>query len=147
LMLAMMCAIIGSSTFLTGATRLGFPVSTTHSIIGGIVGAGVASVGIQKVRWGWHGVSQVFAAWAIAPGIAGVIGAVLFLFTKHFVMSRRHAVRNAFLSIPVYTFITLGALTSKSSPLILVESFSPIHSACRVERHSEESPALRRADR
>ncbi|KAL2796967.1 phosphate transporter [Aspergillus keveii] len=111
LMLTMMCAIIGSSTFLTMATRFGLPVSTTHSIIGGLVGAGTASVGINKIHWGWHGVSQVFAAWAIAPGIAGALGAVLFLITKHFVLSSKYAVHRALFSIPIYTFITIGLLT------------------------------------
>ena len=57
LMLVMMCAVIGSSTFLSMATRYGFPVSTTHSIIGGVVGAGVASVRFKNVNWGWDGVS------------------------------------------------------------------------------------------
>ncbi|KAL3480539.1 phosphate transporter [Aspergillus californicus] len=111
LMLAMMCAIIGSSTFLTIATRFGLPVSTTHSIIGGLVGAGTASVGIKQVHWGWHGVAQVFAAWGIAPGISGILGAVMFLITKHFVLSSKYAVHRALFSIPVYSFITVGALT------------------------------------
>jgi sodium-dependent phosphate transporter len=113
LMLTMMCAIFGSSTFLTIATRFGLPVSTTHSIIGGLVGAGTASVGIHQIHWGWHGVSQVFAAWAIAPGIAGALGATLFLITKHFVLSSKYAVHRALFSIPIYTFITIGLLTSK----------------------------------
>ncbi|KIX09906.1 uncharacterized protein Z518_00987 [Rhinocladiella mackenziei CBS 650.93] len=111
LLLTMMCAIVGSSTFLTVATRFGLPVSTTHSIMGGLVGAGTASVGIHQINWGWTGVSQVFAAWAIAPGIAGVFGATLFLITKYFVMIRQRAVTYAFYSIPIYTFFTIGALT------------------------------------
>ncbi|KAL2826414.1 phosphate transporter [Aspergillus cavernicola] len=111
LMLAMMCAIIGSSTFLTIATRFGLPVSTTHSIIGGLVGAGTASVGIKHVHWGWNGVTQVFAAWGIAPGISGVLGAVMFLITKHFVLSSKYAVHRALLSIPIFSFIAVGALT------------------------------------
>lgn len=114
LLLAMMCTIIASSLFLTIATRYSLPVSTTHSIVGGIVGAATASVGIHQVNWGWRGVSQVFAAWAIAPGISGTIGAILFLITKHFVMTRRRAVRYAFMSIPIYTFITVGSLASKN---------------------------------
>lgn len=118
LLLVMMCALIGSSTFLTIATRFGLPVSTTHSIIGGLVGAGTASVGIDQINWGFRGVSQVFAAWAIAPGIAGIFGALLFLITKYVVMTRRHAVKKAFFSIPIYTFITVGALTSMSSALV-----------------------------
>jgi solute carrier family 20 (sodium-dependent phosphate transporter) len=113
LLLAMMCAIIASSCFLTFATHNGLPVSTTHSIIGGIVGAGVASVGIKEINWGWGGVSQVFAAWVIAPGIAGVLSATLFLITKFFVLMKRDAVRRAFFTIPIYVFITFGSLTSQ----------------------------------
>lgn len=113
LLLAMMCAIIGSSTFLTIATHYGLPVSTTHSIIGGLVGSGVASVGIKKISWGWGGVSQVFAAWIIAPGIAGILGALLFLITKYFILNFRNSVRRAFYSIPFYVFLTFGSVTSK----------------------------------
>ncbi|KFA66683.1 hypothetical protein S40285_05001 [Stachybotrys chlorohalonatus IBT 40285] len=111
LLLAMMCTIFGSSTFLTIATRYGMPVSTTHAIIGGLVGSATASIGIEKVNWGWTGVSQVFAAWVIAPGIAGVLGAGLFYFTKKTVLTKRNAVRRALLSIPFYTFLTVGSIT------------------------------------
>ncbi|CAI0647426.1 unnamed protein product [Colletotrichum noveboracense] len=111
LLLVMMCAIFGSSVFLSVATRNGLPISTTHSIIGGIVGAATASVGIGKISWGWNGVSQVFAAWIIAPGLSGVLGAGLFLVTKKFVLTKTNAVRKAFYSIPFYTFLTFGALT------------------------------------
>lgn len=113
LLLAMMCTAAGSGVFLTIATRYGLPVSTTHSTIGGMVGAAAASVGIKRVDWGVHGVSHVFLAWVIAPGISGVLGAALFLVTKYAVLSRTRAVRNALWSIPVYTFITVGALTSE----------------------------------
>ena len=113
LLLAMMCALVGSSIFLTMATRHGFPVSTTHSIIGGFVGAGTASMGITKIRWGWNGVTQVFAAWIIAPGMAGVIGALMFLTTKRMVLMKPQAAKRAFWSIPIYTFAAVAALTSK----------------------------------
>lgn len=82
LMLGMLCALIGSSLFLTLATKIGLPVSTTHCIIGGIIGVGFATVGANGVDWSWEGVSQVFAAWGIAPCVAGCFGALLFLFTK-----------------------------------------------------------------
>jgi sodium-dependent phosphate transporter len=114
LLLAMMCTLVGSSIFLTIATRYGFPVSTTHSTLGGLVGAATASVGITKVNWGIRGVSQVFLAWVVAPGIAGGLGAALFVFTKVVVLVRRRAVRNAVISIPFYTFLTVGSVTSKS---------------------------------
>lgn len=47
LMLGMVCAVVASSLYLTMATRIGLPVSTTHSIMGGVVGMGVASVGAK----------------------------------------------------------------------------------------------------
>ncbi|KAK0388009.1 hypothetical protein NLU13_4253 [Sarocladium strictum] len=111
LLMAMMCTVFGSSVFLTVATRYGMPVSTTHSVIGGLVGAGTASIGITNINWGWTGVAQVMAAWIIAPGIAGVFGALLFLFTKFMVLVKRNAVRRAMYSIPFYTFMTVAALT------------------------------------
>lgn len=117
LLLAMACAIISSSTFLTIATRYGMPVSTTHSIMGGLVGSATASIGIDKINWGWTGVSQVFAAWAIAPGIAGVIGAIMFFGTRKLVLTSRSAVKRAFYSIPVFTFLTVAAITSMNCPL------------------------------
>ncbi|KAK5654238.1 hypothetical protein OQA88_7413 [Cercophora sp. LCS_1] len=112
LLLAMMCAIIGSSVFLTAATRWGLPVSTTHSIVGGVVGAATASVGINNVSWGWDGVAQVFAAWVIAPGISGMLGALVFSLTNHFVLKRKggQPIRRALLSVPFYTFVTVAAL-------------------------------------
>jgi sodium-dependent phosphate transporter len=45
LMLGMVCAVVASSLYLTFATKIGMPVSTTHSILGGVIGMGVASVG------------------------------------------------------------------------------------------------------
>lgn len=122
LMLAMMCAIIGSSLFLTVATRYGLPVSTTHSIVGGIVGAATASVGIKQVSWGWEGVSQVFAAWGIAPGISGCVGALTFYVTERLILSQRsqrRAIKRALFSIPIYSFLTIASLTSKR-PLLSV---------------------------
>ncbi|KAK6974950.1 phosphate transporter [Favolaschia claudopus] len=111
LMLAMVCAVIGSSTYLTIATRFGMPVSTTHSIMGGVIGVGIAAVGTDGVNWGWNGVSQVFAAWAIAPALAGAFGAIIFLTTKYAVMRRNNPVVKALSTVPIYFFITSALLT------------------------------------
>ena len=55
LMLGMVCAVTASSLYLTMATRLGMPVSTTHSIMGGVIGMGVASVGASGMYLtGWR---------------------------------------------------------------------------------------------
>ncbi|KAB2111468.1 Phosphate-repressible phosphate permease pho-4 [Alternaria gaisen] len=106
LMLGMMCAIVGSATYLTIATRFTMPVSTTHSIMGGVIGVGIAASGPQGINWSFKGVSQVFAAWGIAPGISGGFGAIIFLITKYGVMRRNNPVYKAFFMVPVYFFVT-----------------------------------------
>lgn len=113
LMIGMTCALVSSSIYLSVATRLGMPVSTTHSIMGGVIGMGIATVGADRVNWGWEGVAQVFAAWAIAPGISGIFGAIIFTITKYGVLKRENPVRAAFFMVPVYFAFTTGILTSK----------------------------------
>ncbi|KAM4066795.1 phosphate transporter family protein [Hirsutella rhossiliensis] len=112
LLLAMMCTIMSSSIFLTVATRKGMPVMPTHSLLGGLIGSGIASIGVSKINWGWTGVSRVIAAWVISPGFAGLLGAALFLFTRTAVLCKAGAVKRAFFSIPFYSFITFGALAT-----------------------------------
>lgn len=51
LMLGMVCAVMGSSIYLTLATKFGFPVSTTHSILGGVLGMGVGALGGSGITW------------------------------------------------------------------------------------------------
>ena len=51
LMLGMVCAVVASSLCLTFATRVGMPVSTTHSIMGGVIGFGIAALGTGGIQW------------------------------------------------------------------------------------------------
>lgn len=67
LMLGMVCAVVGSSVYLTIATRLSMPVSTTHSIMGGVIGVGIAAVGTEGVNWEWDGVSQGTIRLSLGP--------------------------------------------------------------------------------
>lgn len=117
LMLGMVCAVTASSLYLTFATRFGMSVSTTHSILGGVLGMGIAAVGSDGIHW-WggnvnSGVTQVFLAWIIAPVLSGCFGAIIFLITKYGVMLRRNPVMKAFISIPIYFGVTSALLTSK----------------------------------
>jgi len=119
LMLGMVCAIIASSIYLTIATKLGMPVSTTHSIMGGVIGMGIASVGSGGIHW-WggninSGVVQVFLAWIFAPIISGCFASIIFMITKYGVMLRKNPVMNAFFTIPIYFGITSALITSKFS--------------------------------
>ncbi|KFA68177.1 hypothetical protein S40285_09238 [Stachybotrys chlorohalonatus IBT 40285] len=112
LMLGMACAIVASSTWLTIATRLGLPVSTTHSIMGGVIGMGIATIGAQQVNWADFsggvagGVVQVFLGWIAAPGIAGSLAAITFLLTKYAVMVRKDPVVKGLIAVPIFIGIT-----------------------------------------
>ncbi|KAI2632660.1 phosphate transporter [Hypomontagnella submonticulosa] len=121
LMLGMVCAVVASSIWLTLATRIGLPVSTTHSIMGGVIGMGVASVGAGKVTWvappgtaGTEvintGVVSVFMAWIIAPGLSAIFASIIFLITKYGVMLRKNPVMKAFALVPVYFGFTASLL-------------------------------------
>jgi sodium-dependent phosphate transporter len=111
LMLLMTCALVGSSTWLTIATTFGMPVSTTHSIVGGVIGAGIAASGASSVHWGWSGFSSIVASWFIAPLIAGGFSAIIFLITKYGILERTKSLTKSIYSIPIYFAFTVGILT------------------------------------
>ncbi|KAK5699174.1 Na+/Pi symporter [Elasticomyces elasticus] len=110
LMLGMVCALVASSTYLTFATKIGLPVSTTHCIIGGVIGVGIASLGADGVNWGWKGVSQVFAAWVIAPGVAAIFGAIVFTISKYTILKRKNPLKNGLIMMPIFFAFTAGVL-------------------------------------
>jgi phosphate/sulfate permease len=116
LMLGMCCAVVASSIYLTICTKIGLPVSTTHSILGGILGMGIALIGADDVIW-WggdinSGVVQVFLAWVIAPLLSGVAGAIIFLITKYGILLRPNAALKALYTVPFYFLLTSSLLTS-----------------------------------
>jgi len=73
----MMAALLAGAIWLNIATAMGAPVSTTHSIVGGVLGAGIAAGGLDIANWGTMG--QIAASWIISPLLGGVIAA-LFLY-------------------------------------------------------------------
>ena len=110
LILAMTCAEIGSASWLMIATSLGFPVSTTQTIVGSLVGVGFGSQ--ADIAWAWDegGVSQVAASWAIAPALAGCFSALLFATLKFGVLERRDSFKWGMRLIPLYLAFTGAVL-------------------------------------
>lgn len=109
LMLAMGCAEVGSATWLMLATGWGWPVSTTQTVVGALIGVGFASG--ASIKWGWESgsVSQVAASWAIAPLIAGCFSAIIFGTLKYSVLERQNSFEWAMRLIPFYFAVT-GAI-------------------------------------
>lgn len=77
---AMMAALLAASLWINLATYLGAPVSTTHAVVGGVMGAGIAAVGFELVNWVTMG--KIAASWVLSPVLGGVIAALFLAFIK-----------------------------------------------------------------
>jgi PiT family inorganic phosphate transporter len=78
--LIMMSALMAAAMWIHLATILGAPVSTTHAIVGGVIGAGVAAAGFDIVHW--PKIGAIVASWVTSPVMGGVIAASLLAFVK-----------------------------------------------------------------
>lgn len=76
----MLSAVFAAALWINIATVLGAPVSTTHSIVGGVLGGGIAAAGVGLVNWTTMG--QIAASWVISPVIGGVIAAAMLAVIK-----------------------------------------------------------------
>ncbi len=86
LLYGMLGALAAAATLLLGATAIGMPVSTTHSIVGAIVGFGAVGLGVDAVSWGKVG--QIVASWITSPLIGGTLAFGIFLLIRRLILDR-----------------------------------------------------------
>nr|CAG8435337.1 12328_t:CDS:2 [Entrophospora candida]CAG8436726.1 3095_t:CDS:2 [Entrophospora candida] len=108
LMLAMVCALVGSSTWIIYASSKGWPVSTTHSIVGAIIGVGISAFGTQSIDWGYNGVGKIITSWFLSPAVAAVIASLIFLSTKYAVLRSTNSFNRGIIAVPIYFGITIA---------------------------------------
>ena len=77
---SMLSALLAAALWINLATWIGAPVSTTHSIVGGVMGAGIAAAGFAAVNWGT--MAKIAASWVISPVLGGVIAAIFLWIIK-----------------------------------------------------------------
>ena len=77
---AMTAALLSAALWLNFATSIGAPVSTTHSIVGGVMGSGIAAAGFAIVSW--DTVGKIVASWVVSPLLGGIIAAGFLYFIK-----------------------------------------------------------------
>lgn len=109
LIYGMLAALLAAGTWLLVASRMGWPVSTTHSIVGAIVGFAVVALGIDSVEWARVG--TIVASWVISPLIAGVIAYFIFNSIQWSILLRPDPLVCARRYAPLYIFVTVTLIS------------------------------------
>ena len=104
LVYGMLSALLAAGVWLLLATRSGLPVSTTHSIVGAIVGFAAVTMGIDAVQWGKVG--NIAISWVVSPILAGTIAYFLYRSVQILILDSKKPFKNAKRYVPIYIFMT-----------------------------------------
>jgi len=107
---AMMAALLSAALWVNLATWIGAPVSTTHSVVGGVMGAGIAAAGFAAVNWPTMG--KIAASWIISPILGGLIAALFLWLIKARIIYREDKIAAARTWVPILVGIMAGAFAS-----------------------------------
>lgn len=111
----MMAALLAGAIWLNLATAFGAPVSTTHAIVGGVAGAGIAAAGFDVVSWSKMG--EIVSSWVISPFLGGIIAAALLLFIKKTIVHQE----DKRLAAKAYVPIMIALMTWAFSTYIILK--------------------------
>ncbi len=109
-MWAMMAALLSSALWVNLATWIGAPVSTTHSVVGGVMGAGIASAGLGVVNWSM--MTTIAASWVISPLLGGLIAVAFLWFIKARIIYQPDKIAAARVWVPVLVGIMAGVFSA-----------------------------------
>ena len=109
LVYGMLAALLAAGTWLLVASRKGWPVSTTHSIVGAIVGFAAVGIGVDAVQWGKVG--TIVMSWVVSPLTAGFIAYVIYLSVQRLILSHEDPLSRAKQYVPVYIFFAAFTIT------------------------------------
>jgi PiT family inorganic phosphate transporter len=105
LIYGMLASLLAAGTWLFAASKNGWPVSTTHSIVGAIVGFAVVGVGVDAVKWSKIG--TIVLSWVISPLTAGIIAFFIFNSIKSLILVRPNPLERARQFAPYYVFVAV----------------------------------------
>ena len=103
LVFGMLAALLAAGTWLLIASSRGWPVSTTHSIVGAIVG--FAAVGISVDAVSWSKVGSIVSSWVVSPLMSGTIAFIIFLSVQKLILNTNKPFENAKKYVPGYMFL------------------------------------------
>jgi len=105
----MMSALLAAALWINLATYLGAPVSTTHSIVGAVMGAGIAAAGVSVVNW--PTMAKIAASWVISPVLGGIVAALFLAFIKFMILFREDKLAAAKTWVPVLVGLMAGVFS------------------------------------
>jgi PiT family inorganic phosphate transporter len=103
LVYGMLAALLAAAIWLMIATTRGWPVSTTHSIVGAIVGFAIAGIGMDAVKW--DKIGQIAASWVVSPVLGGLIALLLMLSIRKLILDAENPFKSARRWGPAYIFL------------------------------------------
>jgi len=103
LIYGMLASLLSAGTWLLIASRRGWPVSTTHTIVGAIVGFAAVGIGIDAVQWGQVG--TIVMSWVVSPLTAGFIAFLIYTSVQRLILSQEDPLAQAKRYVPVYIFL------------------------------------------
>ncbi len=130
---AMMAALLAAAIWLNFATMMRAPVSTTHSIVGGVMGAGIAAAGFSIVSW--TTMAKIAASWVISPLLGGLIAAGFLFSIKKSIVFKEDKVKAAKTYVPIFvaimswafiTYLTLKGLKKIWPQIVEMLNFIPL---------------------
>jgi PiT family inorganic phosphate transporter len=103
LIYGMLASLLAAAVWLMIASGRGWPVSTTHSIVGALIGFALVGIGPEAVNWGK--VSEIVASWVISPAIGGTIAFLLVMSTRKLIFNSENPLQSAKKYAPFYVFL------------------------------------------
>ncbi len=103
LLYGMLASLLAAGLWLLIASHNGWPVSTTHSIVGAIVGFAMVGIGMEAVKW--EKIGFIVASWVISPLLAGTIAYLLFRSVQRLILNREDPLKYAKRYVPLYIFL------------------------------------------
>ncbi|EIW88756.1 inorganic phosphate transporter [Alishewanella agri BL06] len=100
LVYGMIGALLAAGTWLLVASYFGWPVSTTHSIVGAIIGFALVAVGSEAVQW--NKVSGIVGSWVVTPMLAGILAYLIFMSAQRLIFDTENPIANAKKYVPFY---------------------------------------------
>jgi sodium-dependent phosphate transporter len=123
-MFGMFCSCLSAGIWLMMATYFKWPVSTTHTTIGAILGFGIAAKGFDAVQW--SGVIKIVASWFLSPIISGILSSISFLGIRTFILRKKNSTERLISFFPFLVVICMVIYTLfivyKGTPVLKLDN-------------------------